>query len=278
AGLEQFRFATEAEIIEWFGTPPGYLGPVATLRPVELLVDRSVAVMSDFVAGANAADFHLTGINWGRDLPEPRVADLRNVVAGDPSPDGRGKLELCRGIEVGHIFQLGTTYSAKLGATYLDESGRAQPIQMGCYGIGITRIAGAAIEQNFDDRGIVWPIAIAPFQVVICPVGLGKSEAVREAAEALYAQLLDAGVEVILDDRDERPGVMFADWELIGVPVRVTVGERGLKDGNLEIQRRVAAPKGATAPADRSLGVLQVAPERAAEHVLGLLREASPLR
>lgn len=237
-GLADFRFATESEIVEWFGTPPGYLGPLETLRPVELLVDRSVAAMSDFITGANATDFHMRGVNWGRDLPEPRVADLRNVVAGDPSPDGAGLLALCRGIEVGHIFQLGTFYSEVMKATYLDVEGRAQPLQMGCYGIGITRTVAAAIEQNYDEKGICWPRAIAPFEAVICPIGWGKSEAVRAAAEQLYAELSLAGVDVILDDRDERPGVMFADWELIGVPVRITVGERGLKEGTFEIQPR----------------------------------------
>jgi prolyl-tRNA synthetase len=272
AGLENFRFASEAEIIEWFGTPPGYLGPVGTRRPVEVLVDRSVLAMSDFVTGANATDYHLRGVNWGRDLPEPRVADLRNVVAGDPSPDGLGYLELCRGIEVGHIFQLGTLYSGKLDATFLDENGRAQLFQMGCYGIGITRIAGAAIEQNHDERGIVWPVAIAPFAVVICPVGYGKSESVRSAALGLYEELLGLGVDVIIDDRDERPGVMFADWELIGVPVRVTVGERGLKEGVVEVQPR-RAPAGALSGATPD--VQRVSPGEARGRILDLLRELS---
>jgi prolyl-tRNA synthetase len=267
-GLGEFRFASEPEIIEWFGTPPGYLGPLGTRRPVELLVDRSVAAMSDFVTGANATGYHLRGVNWGRDLPEPAVADLRDVVAGDPSPDGQGTLELCRGIEVGHIFQLGTLYSEKLNATYLDETGRAQFFQMGCYGIGITRTVGAAIEQNYDERGISWPVAIAPFEVVICPVGAGKSEAVREAANVLYDELRSVGVDVILDDRDERPGVMFADWELIGVPVRVTVGERGLKDGTVELQPRAGG---------RSAPVEAVPKDALAPRVVGLLRELRKL-
>jgi prolyl-tRNA synthetase len=211
-------------------------------------------------------------VNWGRDLPEPRVADLRNVVAGDPSPDGLGYLELCRGIEVGHIFQLGTLYSGKLNATFLDENGRAQLFQMGCYGIGITRIAGAAIEQNHDERGIVWPVAIAPFEVVICPVGFGKSESVRSAALRLYEELLGLGVDVIIDDRDERPGVMFADWELIGVPVRVTVGERGLKEGVVEVQPR-RAPAGAQSGA--APDVQRVNTAQAQGQILDLLRELS---
>ena len=233
-----FRMATEAEIVDTFGTRPGYLGPLATPKPVTVIADRTVAAMSDFVVGANEADFHIVGVNWVRDLPEPLVADLRNVRAGDPSPDGQGTLELCRGIEVGHIFQLRTVYSAKMDATFLDENGKPQPFEMGCYGIGITRIVGAAIEQNFDERGIVWPRALAPFEVVICPVGWSRNEAVRDAAHALHDALVKAGVDVLVDDRDLRPGVMFADWELIGVPLRITVGDRGLKDGNVELQAR----------------------------------------
>lgn len=195
--------------------------------------------MADFVCGANREDFHIRGVNWGRDLPEPEsVADLRNVVAGDPSPDGKGTLAIQRGIEVGHVFFLGTKYSEALKATFLDETGKPALMQMGCYGIGVTRIVGAAIEQNFDSKGIVWPRAIAPFEVVICPVGWGKSETVRNKAEALYTALRERGVDVILDDRDARPGVMFAEWELIGVPLRVTVGDRGLADGVVELQGR----------------------------------------
>ncbi|BBB65076.1 proline-tRNA ligase [Undibacterium sp. YM2] len=234
AGLANYRFATEAEIVEHFGTKPGYLGPIGTQKPVNIVADRTVANMADFVCGANEADFHFTGANWGRDLPEPAVADLRNVVAGDPSPDGKGVLAIQRGIEVGHVFQLGTRYSDDMKATFLDENGKPQLLQMGCYGIGVTRILGAAIEQNFDDKGIIWPTAIAPFEVVICPMGMDRSEAVKTESESLYNALLAAGVDVILDDRGERPGAMFADWELIGVPHRVVIGDRGLKEGRLE--------------------------------------------
>jgi prolyl-tRNA synthetase len=238
AGLGEYRFATEAEIVEWFGTTPGYLGPIGTKKPVKVVADRTVANMSDFVCGANDLDYHFTGVNWGRDLPEPLVADLRNVVAGDPSPDGQGVLAIQRGIEVGHVFQLGTRYSDDMKATYLDENGKPQALQMGCYGIGITRILGAAIEQNFDDKGIIWPTSIAPFEVVLCPMGYDRNELVKNAADELYATLQAAGIDVILDDRGERPGAMFADWELIGVPHRIVVGERGLKDGKLEYQGR----------------------------------------
>ncbi|MBW9333559.1 proline--tRNA ligase [Herbaspirillum sp. RU 5E] len=237
-GLSTYRFANEAEIVEWFGTPPGYLGPIGTKKPVKVVADRTVANMADFVCGANEADFHFTGANWGRDLPEPLVADIRNVVEGDASPDGKGVLAIQRGIEVGHVFQLGTTYSEAMKATYLDESGKPQPLVMGCYGIGVTRILGAAIEQNFDDRGIIWPTSIAPFEVVLCPMGYDRSEAVKTEIDKLYAQLSEAGVDVVLDDRGERPGAMFADWELIGVPHRIVVGDRGLKDGNIEYQGR----------------------------------------
>ena len=237
-GMGPFRFASEAEIVEHFGCKPGYLGAIGTAKPVKVVADRSVAIMSDFVCGANEEGFHYTGANWGRDLPEPMVADIRNVVAGDPSPDGKGTLEIQRGIEVGHVFQLGTRYSADMKATYLDEKGQPQLMQMGCYGIGITRILGAAIEQNFDDKGIIWPSSIAPFEVVLCPLGYDRSEAVKAAADELYASLQKAGIDVILDDRGERPGVMFADWELIGVPHRVVIGERGLKDSQLEYQGR----------------------------------------
>ncbi len=194
--------------------------------------------MSDFVCGANEMDFHYTGANWGRDLPEPEVADLRNVVAGDASPDGKGTLAIQRGIEVGHVFQLGTRYSSDMNASYLDENGKPQLLQMGCYGIGITRILGAAIEQNYDEKGIIWPTSIAPFEVVLCPMGYDRSEMVKSAADNLYAALQAAGVDVMIDDRGERPGAMFADWELIGVPHRLVVGERGLKEGKLEYQGR----------------------------------------
>ncbi|WP_420476123.1 proline--tRNA ligase [Noviherbaspirillum sp. ST9] len=237
-GLSTFRFASESEILECFGTKPGYLGPIGTKKPVKVVADRTVANMNDFVCGANEEDYHFTGANWGRDLPEPVVADIRNVVAGDPSPDGKGTLAIQRGIEVGHVFQLGTRYSEDMKATYLDETGKPQSIQMGCYGIGVTRILGAAIEQNFDDKGIIWPTAIAPFEVVLCPMGYDRSEAVKAETDKLYDALLAAGVDVVLDDRGERPGAMFADWELIGVPHRVVIGDRGLKDGKLEYQGR----------------------------------------
>ena len=239
-GLNQgFRFANVDEINHHFGCKPGYLGPVNLKGSVRVIADRTVAQMSDFVTGANQWDHHLRGVNWGRDLPEPaRIVDIRNVVEGDPSPDGRGVLAIQRGIEVGHIFYLGTKYSEAMKATYLDETGKPALMQMGCYGIGVTRIVGAAIEQNHDDRGIAWPAAIAPFEAVICPVGAAKSELVRAESEAIYQTLLAAGIDVALDDRDERPGAMFADWELIGVPVRITVGERSLKEGKLELLRR----------------------------------------
>ena len=237
-GLGTYRFSTEAEIQEVYGTVPGYLGPVAPKQPVTIVADRTVANMADFVCGANEVDAHLSGVNWGRDLPEPVVADLRNVVEGDASPDGKGVLAIERGIEVGHVFQLGTAYSQAMEATYLDENGKPAPLQMGCYGIGVTRILGAAIEQNYDDKGIVWPDALAPFQIVLCPMGLDRSEMVKEQTEKLYAELQAAGVDVIVDDRGLRPGAMFADWELIGVPHRVVIGERGLKEGKLEYQGR----------------------------------------
>ena len=239
-GLDQgFRFATLAEIEEHFGCKPGYLGPLNLKQPVKLVADRDVAVMADWTTGANEVDFHMTGVNWGRDLPEPElVANIRNVVAGDASPDGKGVLAIERGIEVGHIFVLGTKYSRAMSATFLDENGKPQFLEMGCYGIGITRLPAAAIEQNHDERGIIWPDAIAPFTVVICPIGMDRSADVKVAAEALYEQLLAAGVDVLLDDRGERPGAMFADWELIGVPHRVVISDRGLKEGQLEYQQR----------------------------------------
>jgi prolyl-tRNA synthetase len=234
-----FRFATVAEIVDHFGTKPGYLGPIGLKKPVTIVADRDVAVMADWVCGANDEGYHITGVNWGRDLPEPDlVADIRNVVAGDAAPDGKGQLAIERGIEIGHIFYLGTKYSQPMNATFLDEDGKPKPFEMGCYGIGITRLPAAAIEQNHDERGIIWPDAIAPFTVVICPVGMDRSEAVKQAAESLYAELLAAGVDVILDDRGERPGAMFADWELIGVPHRITVGDKSLKEGQLEYQHR----------------------------------------
>ena len=239
-GLDKgYRFATEAEIIEHFGCKPGYLGPVATRLPVHVVADLTVAKMHDFICGANQEGAHLTGVNWVRDLPEPSlVTDLRNVVEGDRAPDGQGTLAIQRGIEVGHVFYLGTKYSEALKATFLDENGKPALMEMGCYGIGVTRIVGAAIEQNHDAKGIVWPRAIAPFEVAICAVGWGKSEAVRQASEKLYLELKSRGIDVILDDRDQRPGIMFAEWELIGPPVRITVGERGLNDGVVELLGR----------------------------------------
>ena len=239
-GLDSsFRFATLPEIEAHFGCTPGYLGPLNLRQPVKLVVDREVAVLNDWVCGANVADFHMTGVNWGRDLPEPDlVADIRNVVAGDASPDGQGLLAIERGIEVGHVFYLGTKYSRAMNATFLGDNGKPQFLEMGCYGIGITRLPAAAIEQNHDARGIIWPDAIAPFTVVLCPISPDRFPDVKAAANTLYAELLAAGVDVILDDRNERPGAMFADWELIGVPHRVTIGDRGLKDGQLEYQHR----------------------------------------
>ncbi len=244
-GMEDgFRFATLEEIDAHFGCKPGYLGLINMRQSVRLVVDREVAVMSDWICGANELDYHMTGVNWGRDLPEPdRVADLRNVVAGDASPDGKGILAIERGIEIGHVFYLGTKYSQAMNATFLDANGKPQFMEMGCYGIGITRLPAAAIEQNHDERGIIWPDAIAPFTVVVCPIGPERSPAVKAAAEALYAELMAANIDVVLDDRGERPGAMFADWELIGVPHRITIGERGLKDGRIEYQhRRDSAP------------------------------------
>jgi len=239
AGLKDgFRFATEAEIRTTFGCKPGYLGPISARRQTRIVADRTVANMSDFVTGANEEDFHFTGVNWGRDLPEPEVADLRSVIAGDPSPDGKGVLAIQRGIEVGHVFA-GLPYPESMKLAYTDEDGRARTMVMGCYGIGITRLLGAAIEQNHDEKGIIWPAAIAPFEAVICPVNYRQSESVRQVADHICEQLINAGVDTILDDRGERPGAMFADWELIGVPHRITVGERGLKDGKVEyVDRR----------------------------------------
>ena len=248
------RPASEEQVRKVFDAGFGSLGPVsqptatqaaaqtvarAFLRNVTIIADCSVAAMSDFACGANEDGFHFVGVNWRRDLPEPAlVADIRNVVAGDASPDGKGTLEICRGIEVGHVFQLGTKYSAAMKATFLDEAGQTRLMEMGCYGIGVSRIVAAAIEQNHDERGIIWPPSMAPFELAIVPIGAGKSAAVRGAAEKLYAELAAAGMAVLLDDRDERPGVMFADMELIGIPHRIVVGERGLKQGQIEYQGR----------------------------------------
>jgi prolyl-tRNA synthetase len=231
-----FRFATDKEIESALHCKAGSIGPVKTQTRV--IADRTVAAMSDFVCGANEEGFHLTGVNWGRDLPEPQVADIRNVVAGDPSPDGKGKLEIARGIEVGHIFQLRTKYSEAMKATFLGEDGTAKPFEMGCYGIGVTRIVAAAIEQNHDARGIIFPAPMAPFQACLVPIGYHKNAQVREAAERLHGQMLQEGIDVLLDDRDERPGVLFADMELIGIPHRVVLSERGLGAGNAEYKGR----------------------------------------
>ena len=240
-GLAESRFATEVEIQQACNAPAGYLGPVGISADVTVVADRTVANMADFICGANEAGHHLKGVNWGRDLPEPLVMDLRNAVAGDPSPDGKGIVDICRGIEVGHIFQLGTSYSKAMGCTYLDQQGKSQPMVMGCYGIGVTRLLGAAIEQGHDERGIIWPISMAPFEVVICPMNYDKSELVKDAADRLHEELVAAGVDVVLDDRGERPGVMFADWELIGAPFRVVIGDRGLADALVEFKGRTDA-------------------------------------
>jgi prolyl-tRNA synthetase len=242
AGLSDYRLATEAEISEHLGSEPGFLGPVAPTKPIHVLADRSVAAMSDFVVGANQAGYHLAGVNWGRDLPEPdRIADVRNIVAGDPSPDGQGTLGIARGIEVGHVFQLGQKYAQAMKATVVDESGKAQVMYMGCYGVGVSRIVAAAIEQNFDANGIRWPEAMAPWTVVVCVINPKKDPAVVAAAEALHAELLAAGLDACLDDRGLRPGSMFADMELIGIPHRVVVSERGLAAGTFEYRARAAA-------------------------------------
>jgi len=240
-GMAESRFATEVEIKQACNAPAGYLGPVGVSADVTVVADRTVANMSDFVCGANDAGYHLTGVNWGRDLPEPLVLDIRNAVIGDPSPDGKGVVDICRGIEVGHVFQLGARYSEAMGCTYLDQQGKAQPMVMGCYGIGVTRLLGAAIEQGHDEKGIIWPIFMAPFEVVICPMGYDKSEAVKAVCDQLHDELRAAGVDVILDDRNERPGAMFADWELIGAPFRVVVGDRGLANAEVEFKGRIDA-------------------------------------
>ena len=235
-----FRFATGDEVRENLnGCPPGFIGPVGVGAHVTVIADRTVANMSDFVCGANKPKFHLQYVNFGRDLPEPSlVADIRNVVEGDVSPDGKGTLKLCRGIEVGHIFQLRTKYTKAMNATYLDESGQSQVMEMGCYGIGVSRIVGAAIEQSNDEKGIIFPLSMAPFELVICPIGMDKSELVKNTAEKLYQDCKNAGIDVLLDDRNERPGVMFAESDLIGIPHRIVIGERGLSAGNVEYKAR----------------------------------------
>ena len=250
-GLTDFRFATVPEIEAYFGTKPGYLGPIGMLKPANVVIDRDVAVMSNWICGANAPDFHMAGVNWERDLPLPTlVADIRNAVAGDASPDGKGVLAIERGIEVGHVFYLGTKYSKAMNATFLNENGKPAFMEMGCYGIGITRLPAAAIEQNHDDKGIIWPDALAPFTVVLCPISPDRFPEVKAASDQLYADLVAAGVDVILDDRNERPGAMFADWELIGVPHRITIGDRTLKEGQVEYQHRRDAESSKVALAD----------------------------
>ena len=259
-GLKPFRFATDAEIRAQLKAAPGSLGPVGHQIPI--IADRTVAAMSDFCTGANEDGFHLTGVNFGRDLREPAIADIRNVVDGDPSPDGKGALEIARGIEVGHVFQLRTAYTTKMGVNYIDEKGESKPMEMGCYGIGITRIVAAAIEQNHDDKGIIWPDPMAPFVVAVIPLGYAKSEEVKAAAEKLYAELSAAGIETFLDDRDERAGVLLADQELVGIPHRIVIGDRGLKEGSVEYKHR------------RDPAVTKVAIADAAKHVQSRLTHA----
>jgi prolyl-tRNA synthetase len=240
AGLADFRFATGDEVRENLnGCPPGFIGPVGVGKNVTVIADRTVALMSDFVCGANKPKYHLSGVNFGRDLPEPSlVADIRNVVEGDASPDGKGTLKLCRGIEVGHIFQLRTKYAQAMNATFLDESGQSQVMEMGCYGIGVSRIVGAAIEQGSDEKGIIFPISMAPFELIICPIGMDKSELVKNTANEIYENCKKIGIDVLLDDRGERPGVMFAESDLMGIPHRIVVGERGLAENKVEYKAR----------------------------------------
>ncbi len=242
-GFDDFRLATEEEIrANLDNCPPGFIGPVGVAENVQVIADKTVALMSDYVCGANKPKLHLAGVNFGRDLPEPSVvADIRDVIDGDASPDGKGTLSLCRGIEVGHIFQLGQKYAQAMEATYLDENGKSQTMEMGCYGIGVSRIVGAAIEQGHDDNGIIFPKAMAPFDVVICPIAYAKSETTQAAAQTLYDALKKAGVDVMLDDRNERPGVMFAESDLMGIPHRIVMGERGLKNNEVEYKGRVDA-------------------------------------
>jgi prolyl-tRNA synthetase len=238
-GLADYRMATEAEILEHLGTEPGFIGPIGTKRDIAVIADRAVVAMSDFVVGANEKGFHIAGVNWGRDLPEPAlVADIRNVVEGDPSPDGKGTIGIARGIEVGHVFQLGQKYAEAMGATVLDAEGKAQVMSMGCYGIGVSRIVAAAIEQNFDANGIVWPAAMAPWRVAVCVLNPRNDAAVAATAEALYAEFKARGIEACLDDRGLRPGPMLSDMELIGIPHRVVVSERGMAAGTFEYRSR----------------------------------------
>ena len=238
-GFGDFRFATDSEVEDFVGCRPGFIGPVGVDRnKVLIFADRAVSIMANFICGANEANYHLSNVNFGRDLPEVEVADLRNVISGDPSPDGKGSLEICRGIEVGHIFQLRTKYAEALNCAYLDEQGKTQIMEMGCYGIGVSRIVGAAIEQGNDDKGIILPASIAPFAISIVPMGYHKNENIKSTADSLYEELKAAGIDVVLDDRNERPGVMFADMELIGIPHRIVIGDRGLKEGMVEYKGR----------------------------------------
>jgi len=239
AGMADYRLATEAEIAEHLGSEPGFLGPVNAKKKIFVIADLSVAAMHDFVVGANEKGFHLAGVNWGRDLPEADiVADIRNIVDGDVSPDGNGTITIARGIEVGHVFQLGQKYAEAMNATVLDDQGKAQVLFMGCYGVGVSRIVAAAIEQNFDDNGISWPVAMAPWKVAVCVINPKNDSAVNDAAKALYDELNAAGIETCLDDRGLRPGAMFADIELIGIPHRVVVSSRGLEAGTFEYRGR----------------------------------------
>ncbi len=259
-GLSGYRLATEAEIIEHLGSEPGFLGPVKPAKTIRVIADRSVVAMHDFVVGANEAGYHLAGVNWGRDLPEPEtVADIRNAVDGDASPDGKGTLRIARGIEVGHVFQLGRKYTEAMKCTVLDENGKAAAPTMGCYGIGVSRIVAAAIEQNHDAAGIIWPEAMAPWQVAVCIINPKNDANVAAAAQALYEELNAAGVEAVLDDRGLRPGPMFADIELIGIPHRVVVSERGLAAGTFEYRARRASEAESL---DRDALMQRLAPQR----------------
>ena len=240
SGLADYRMASEAEIADYLGSEPGFLGPIGAKKPIRVVADREVAAMADFVVGANEKGFHIAGVNWGRDLAEPEVADIRNVVAGDRARDG-GELKLARGIEVGHVFQLGRKYAEALKATVLDENGKATVMAMGCYGIGVSRIVAAAIEQNNDEAGIIWPAAMAPWQAVVCVINPKKDPTVAAAAQALLVDLQAAGVDAALDDRGLRPGAMFADMELIGIPHRIVVSDRGLAAGTFEYRARTAS-------------------------------------
>jgi prolyl-tRNA synthetase len=241
-GLGEYRLATEAEIVAALGCVPGFIGPVRPVQKITVVADRAVAVLADFVCGANAAGFHLKGVNFGRECAEPDViADIRSVVEGDPSPDGAGHLHIARGIEVGHVFQLGQKYAEAMKATVLDANGKSAVMYMGCYGIGVSRIVAAAIEQNHDAAGIIWPAPMAPWQVAVCMINPKNDPKVAEVAESLYRDLEAEGIEVVLDDRGLRPGVMFADIELLGIPHRVVVSERGIAAGTFEYRARRAA-------------------------------------